>query len=436
MPRSAFAPSIVVLLAWVFAPTRVWSSDWKPIDPAHLALQQPKVDPSADAEALLWEVRVADEVDGSGSPSTVFEHYIRVKIFTERGREALATVDIPYASGIEVGEVAARTIRRDGSIVELKNSDIYRRTILKANDLKVKVTSFAVPAIERGVMVEYRWREVHRDRLATNLRLRFSREIPVHDVRYFVRPIAVPGYSMIAWPFNARFKPPEKRRDGFTMLALSDVPADVVEEYGLPDFEQRPNEHAAAGELPWQYEKQRAQIADSREVVYAETPLSPPTYSLKKRTGTFRLLDDGTLEGEARIEYTGHWAETFREQEDQDDASEREASLRNLITRRLPGAELNDVRVENVTELTVPYANAYRIRIPGYAQRTGTRLVIQPAVFQKGLQPTFVRADRKTNVYFPFPWTEEDIVTIEAPEGYTVEAPPAEPSNRRKPGHV
>jgi hypothetical protein len=117
----------------------VQAADWKPLDPAHLAMKQPKIDPAADAEALIWEVRVADEIDHRGDPATTYEHYLRVKIFTDRGREAFATVDIPYANGIEVRDVAARTVRADGSIVELQKSDIYERTVVKANDLKVKV---------------------------------------------------------------------------------------------------------------------------------------------------------------------------------------------------------------------------------------------------------------------------------------------------------
>ena len=136
--------------------------------------------------------------------------------------------------------VAARTVRADGSTVELKKSDIYERTVVKANDLKVKVKSFAMPALDRGTIVEYTWREYHRDSLATNLKLRFSREIPVHDVRYYLRPLAIPGYGMVAFPFNGDFGPPQKQKDGYTMLALTNVPAQVVEEFGLPELEERP----------------------------------------------------------------------------------------------------------------------------------------------------------------------------------------------------
>lgn len=559
------------------------AAEWKPLDPAHLALKQPTIDPGADAEALLWEVHVSDEVDPSGSPSTVYEHYLRVKIFTDRGREAFATVDIPFASGIEVRDVAARTIRPDGSIVELKKSDIYERTVVKSDDLKVKMKSFAIPALERGTIVEYTWRELHRDSLATNLKLRFSRDIPVHDVRYYLRALSVPGYQMVAFPFNGNFAAPQKQKDGFTMLSLSNVQAQVDEEFGLPDLEGRPwvfvgyepsgrsdspdfdkhlssdlyeeyskrarptpeirqlaaaaltgattdaakvaalarvardkirridvdtatdsdrrqlketknagdalrkgigtaddvlllflaladaakldarvaalasraqlfprslrphpafmperiaaihsgagwlfvdpaNQYSAAGELPWDFEMQRALIGDPRQPMTAETPASPAAYSLKKRVGVFKLLDDGTLEGEARLEYSGHWGEIFRNDEDQDTAADREKDLRELLTKRLPGVEMSDVRIDNLLDPSKPYTNVYRIRIAGYAQRAGSRLILQPAIFQKGVPQMFAAPQRKTPLHFPFAWSELDVVTIELPEGYAPEA--------------
>lgn len=559
------------------------AQEWKPLDPAHLALTDSKVQPGADAEALLWEVRVSDDLDGGRDVATTFHNYLRMKIYTDRGREQHATVDIHHGSDTDVRDVAARTIRPDGSIVELKKSDVYRRTVLKAGDLKVKTVSFAVPAIERGVIVEYRWREVHRDSLAHNLALPFSRDIPAHVVRYFVRPLEIPGYSLTAWPFNAQFPQPARQRDGFSMIQLTDVPADIDEEYSIPSLERRPwvflsyvpagkrqsfeqfsrefgktlfeeyskrskpndairalaaeatpgaatdadkigalirvarekirrvdvdtasaedrrkvketknaadalkrglgtaddvvllfmalanaagldarvaavasraeifersvqphpyfirgrlvavrsgagwlyvdptNEYAAKGELPWEYEEQRVLIADRARAVFGKTSMAPPSYSGKNRTGTFRLLEDGTLEGEARLEFHGHWASIFREQEDQDAAAEREKDLREIVTKRLPGAEVTEAKVEHVTDLAGPYTNVYRLRVPGFAQQTGSRVFLQPSFFQKGVDALFRSVERKTNVYFPFPWTEEDVVTIELPAGFTVE---------------
>ena len=141
------------------------ASDWKPVDPAELALKAPKVEKDADAEALFWEVRVADEVDG-GTPRTVLNHYVRIKIFTERGRETQSKIDIPFLSSWSIKDIAARTIKPDGSVVEIRKEDILERIIVKEGRLKIKAKSFAMPGVEPGALIEYRWKEVRSDRLA------------------------------------------------------------------------------------------------------------------------------------------------------------------------------------------------------------------------------------------------------------------------------
>jgi hypothetical protein len=65
----------------------VFSADWKPVTDAELAMKAPRVDKNADAEALLWEVHVVDELMGGQDLQTSRRHYLRIKIFTEKGRE-------------------------------------------------------------------------------------------------------------------------------------------------------------------------------------------------------------------------------------------------------------------------------------------------------------------------------------------------------------
>jgi hypothetical protein len=182
------------------------------------------------------------------------------------------------------------------------------------------------------------------------------------------------------------------------------------------------NEYAAKGQLRWEYQDQRVLIADRREALFGRTPMALPSYSVKLRTGTFKLLDDGTLEGEASLEYTGHWAEMFREQEDEDPVAAREKDLRHLVTRRIPGAEVSDIKLEYVTDLAAPYTARYRVRVPGFAEKIASGLSLKPSFFQRGTEPLFASAERKSNVYFPFGWTEEDVVTIDLPPGYALDS--------------
>src|ERR1700720_1404452 len=157
--------------------------DWKPVDAAQLAMKSPVVEKDADAEAIFWEVRIND-----AGEDLIFSHYIRIKVFTERGKESQSKIDIPYRGRNRITDIAGRTIKPDGTIVELKKDSVFDRTIVKVGDIKMKAKSFAMPSVEPGVIIEYRWKEVRPGQLANNVRVQFQRDIPVQFVKYYLKP--------------------------------------------------------------------------------------------------------------------------------------------------------------------------------------------------------------------------------------------------------
>src|ERR1700757_275041 len=107
-PRLSFYVLIVLVFAYV-APLPVLSvgDDWRPITPEELAMKAPKVEPDADAEAIFWEVKIDDSSDEDLS----MQHYVRVKIFTDRGREKYSKFDIPFTKGTKIKDIAARVTK-------------------------------------------------------------------------------------------------------------------------------------------------------------------------------------------------------------------------------------------------------------------------------------------------------------------------------------
>lgn len=183
-------------------------NDWRPVDPADLSLKTSTVEKDADAEALLWEVRLLDELEGS-SPRTVLKHYVRIKIFTEHGKASQSKVDIPYLNGWKITDISARTITPDNKIIELKKEDIFERSIVKSSGTKVKAKSFAMPGVVPGAIIEYRWREVRNDQIAYYMRLPFQRDVPVRLVKHYVKPLMLAGfpYGMRAQTFHGKNTP-------------------------------------------------------------------------------------------------------------------------------------------------------------------------------------------------------------------------------------
>jgi hypothetical protein len=182
----------------------LFAADWPPVTPAELALKQPKIDKEADAEALLWDVRVTDDTSGN-IDRAIQTHYVRVKIFTDRGRDKYSTVDLSFDNRTNLSEIAGRTIKPNGEIVELKKDAVYERVLVKTGGLKVKVKSFAMPGVEAGSIIEYRWKETFNDQLTNYIRLQFQRDIPVHLVQYHVKPGAdVGSYRMKVRQFQVK----------------------------------------------------------------------------------------------------------------------------------------------------------------------------------------------------------------------------------------
>ncbi|MGH9755829.1 MAG: DUF3857 domain-containing protein [Blastocatellia bacterium] len=568
--------SLLICLISLSAPAQAQA--WKPMDPAHLALKAPVVEKDADAEALLWEVYVND-----ASENTEYIHLLRIKIFSERGKESQSKIDISYVTGTNVRDISGRTIKPDGSIVELKKDAIFDREIVKFGGVKLKAKSFAMPGVEPGAIIEYRWREVVEGGVANNVPLYFQREIPVHMARYYLKPSPDLIYPMRSITFAGKNTGFVKDKDGYYRTEMTNLPAfreeprmppadqvrtwmlvyyasdekkdpmiywkdlgkkfhevvkgemkvnddirraatEAIGDAPAPEqklerlfnfcrakikninddasgltadqikkmkenksavdtlkrgygtgsdinflfaalaaaagFEARyailsdrsrrffdPNftnpyfmrayniavkvgdkwqffdpgsTYVAFGMLHWQEEGIQALVCDAKEPHFALTQLSPAEKSVTKRTAKLKLSEDGALEGAVRVEYSGHFAVSMKEDYDEETPEQREKKLSDEVKTRL-GGTISEIKIEGANDPLKPLAYSYKISVPGYAERTGKRLFLQPAFFQKGVGQMFSTSGRQHDIYFRYLWTEEDQVVIELPEGYALD---------------
>ena len=547
--------------------------EWRPVDPADIALKAAIVEPNADAEAIFWDIRI----DDGGAYDLVLNHYVRIKIFTERGRDEHSKVDIPYAGNTKIKDVAARTIKPDGTIIELAKEDIIEKVVVKVNGLKLRTKTFAFPGIEPGAIVEYKWKEVVQNSSANNLRLQFQRDIPVQSITYRIKPARDVFFEV--HPFNMPKFEFKKEKGGFQTTTVTKMPAfheepmmppeDSVRAwamvrysglsflsyyllagtlyYGLDSFlkvddqikkkaaeitataktpeeklekifdfcrtqikntndvnsgysedeidklkeNKKPSDtlkrgvgpgidinllfaalakaagletrvallpdrgkrlfnknevipgtlkpsniavkigedwkffdpglpYVAQGMLRWQEEGVDALLVDASPS-WVKTPMTPAEKSKEKHTAQLRLDENGTLEGDVTVEFTGHLAVERKVFNEDDSPEQREENLKESIKSRLSSAELTNIVIENATDSSKPFVYKYHVRVPDYGQRTGKRIFFQPAFFQKGISALFSAGTRTYPVYFHFPWSEEDRVTIILPKGYALD---------------
>jgi hypothetical protein len=208
---------------------------WPPLSDTDRALKAPIVEKDAGAEILQWRVHVVDEYTGQDLQRVSY-NFIRLKIFDEKGKEKAATIDLPYREPGAILDVAARTIKADGSILEVDKKTIYKRDLVRSGGRNAKVVSFALPAVEAGSIVEYRWKQTEDDNRFRYLRLHFAREFPVQKVTYFIRPLSsdfVGTDPMFLAPFNCKPTPVQRTSDGWNATSLENVAAVHDESYAI-----------------------------------------------------------------------------------------------------------------------------------------------------------------------------------------------------------
>jgi hypothetical protein len=174
--------------------------------------------------------------------------------------------------------------------------------------------------------------------------------------------------------------------------------------------------------LPWYLQGEEMLVADPKEPVFVRTPIAPPQESLETRSAQLRLSEEGDLEGDVAMELTGQTGAAWRARLRDHSTVEREKTLTDRVQKRLSGAELTQIVFDPGADSSEPMRIRYHVKVPGYAARTGQRLIFPPAFFQRGQEATFTSRDRKYPVYLDYAWSERDVVTIELPAGFHFES--------------
>ena len=124
------------------------------------------------------------------------------------------------------------------------------------------------------------------------------------------------------------------------------------------------------GGLPW-YEEQISSmmLASNGGYVWHTIPASPPDASPVKRTGRFKLLRDGNLEGSVTIAYEGHPAAWRRAEGYLSSPGQRETKVIEEATQNLKTAEIRSVAIENFDDPQKPLVYSYAVGFPDMRKR-------------------------------------------------------------------
>ena len=199
---------------------------WLPITDAERNQNSPVVDKDAGVEAIFWRVNILDEAKQGTMQRTLY-NYVRLKVYSEKGMERATAIEIPYRSRNQIMYIAGRTVKADGTEIELKDDAIHDRDVIRARGFKQKAKTFTMPGVEPGAIVEYRWQEILWDPSTFYLRMDFQRDIPIQKMTYFVRPLSrdVTTMHMSVYHFNCDPSPFESENNGFDSTYVENLPA-------------------------------------------------------------------------------------------------------------------------------------------------------------------------------------------------------------------
>jgi hypothetical protein len=205
------------------------AQDWLPVSAQELAMTS---EPKAPGAPAIYLYRQVDRDDNEGLQT----EYVRIKILTDEGR-SYGNVTIAFAKGQEsVGGIQARTIRPDGSSVTFDGT-VYEQPIYEARDVKVMAKSFTLPQVQKGCIVEYRFRRLLGYGHVFDSHWILSQNLFTRYARFSLEPYR--RFSMrMSWPVGLPegTQPPQKSGSRFR-LEIHEVPAFVSED-NMPPEEQ------------------------------------------------------------------------------------------------------------------------------------------------------------------------------------------------------
>lgn len=180
------------------------------------------------------------------------------------------------------------------------------------------------------------------------------------------------------------------------------------------------------GFLRWNHTATDGIKLDKKGGVFVKAP--PITYdkSVTRRIAEMTLSEDGTLKGDVVVEFQGAEALEHRLDAIDSDEAGRKKDLEEELKQWLPGGAIVKMKMAQGWEETDRELSArFSVEVPSYAALAGKRFLIPAYLFQLRQNQAFAHAQRKYPVYFPYPFTDFDSLSIKVPAGFTLESAPA-----------
>lgn len=177
------------------------------------------------------------------------------------------------------------------------------------------------------------------------------------------------------------------------------------------------------GMLPWQFSAATA-LNYQTGGGFITTP--PPASSPMRRAARMELSADGSLKGELTVELEAQDALSHRLEALETDEAERSEKFEEEIHSWFPnGAVIKMTESHGWDSEDGPLTAKFSVEVPNFASVAGKRLLVPAYFFPTAMKDVFKHDLRRYPFKFPYPFSERDELTLQLPDGYTVEEAPS-----------
>jgi len=148
--------------------------------------------------------------------------------------------------------------------------------------------------------------------------------------------------------------------------------------------------------------------------------LSPNVHSKSIVNLMASVKEDGLVSGRIRNQYFDYYALNFRDKH----ADKTEESYIESLEGKFKGLEIEEYKIANKKELSKQVVEDFTFKNNGLVEKISDKLYFNPMLFLAQTLNPFVSENREYPIDFVFPKQEKTTISINLPEGYTVESLP------------
>jgi len=179
------------------------------------------------------------------------------------------------------------------------------------------------------------------------------------------------------------------------------------------------------GLLEWPRTGVAGQRQTANGVEFTKTPEPRYSQALTQRVARLTLDESGALKGKILVAWNGQEAIQRRIQALGTDAAGRSKNLEEEFKTVLPSGAIVHLEASKGWDVSEgPVSGTFSVELPGFATVTGKRILLRTALYQMQKGRAFVHEERKTSVYFSYPYRVVDDVDITLPANMQADSLP------------